>query len=78
MDYNTIYKNNTAFKILTEVNIHMFNNSDDSINHKALGTYVHEWAANRVLRVDNKILICRTREDAVLVYTDYNGKANVM
>jgi hypothetical protein len=74
MDYNIIYKDGTAFKILTEVNLHMFKNSDESINQQALGKYVHEWAADKVLRVDNKFLICRTIEDAVLVDNDSNGE----
>jgi hypothetical protein len=42
----------------------MFQNKDGSINQQVLGMYVHEWGADRVVMKDNKLLICKTIEEA--------------
>ena len=54
-------------EILDEVAIHMFQNKDNSINQRVLGMYVHEKGADRVVQRDNKLLICKTIEDAIIV-----------
>ena len=66
MNYNIIYKGGEALEILDEVNAHMFQNRDGSINQQVLGMYVHEWGADRVVMKDNKLLICKTIEDAII------------
>ena len=64
MNYNILYREDEALEILNEVNAHMFQNRDGSINQQVLGTYVHEWEADRVVMKDNKLLICKTIEEA--------------
>ena len=64
---NIIYRDNEALDILHEINAHMFQNRDGSINQQVLGMYVHEWRADRVVMKNNKLLICKTIEEAVIV-----------
>ena len=64
---NIIYRDNEALEILHEINAHMFQNRDGSINQQVLGLYVHEWRADRVVMKNNKLLICKTIEEAVIV-----------
>ena len=65
--YNIIYRENEALEILHEINAHMFQNKDGSINQQVLGMYVHEWGADRVVMKDRKLLICRTIEEAQII-----------
>ena len=67
MNYNILYREDEALEILNEVNAHMFQNRDGSINQRVLGMYVHELGANRVVQRDNKLLICKIIEDAIIV-----------
>ena len=64
---NIIYRDNEALEILHEINAHMFQNRDGNINQQVLGMYVHEWRADRVVMKNNKLLICKTIEEAVIV-----------
>ena len=64
---NIIYRDNEALEILHEINAHMFQNRDGSINQQVLGMYVHEWREDRVVMKNNKLLICKTIEEAVIV-----------
>ena len=64
---NIIYRDNEALEILHEINAHMFQNRDGSINQQVLGMYVHEWRADRVVMKNNKLLICKTIEEADIV-----------
>ena len=64
---NIIYRDNEALEILHEINAHMFQNRDGSINQQVLGMYVQEWRADRVVMKNNKLLICKTIEEAVIV-----------
>ena len=64
---NIIYRDNEALEIVHEINAHMFQNRDGSINQQVLGMYVHEWRADRVVMKNNKLLICKTIEEAVIV-----------
>ena len=67
MNYNILYREDEALEILNEVNAHMFQNRDGSINQQVLGMYVHEWRADRVVMKNNKLLICKIIEEAVIV-----------
>ena len=67
MNYNIIYKGGEALEILDEIAIHMFQNRDNSINQRVLGMYVHQKGADRVVQRDNKLLICKTIEEAQII-----------
>ena len=64
---NIIYKNGISYQILDIVNVHNFLNSNDTINQKVLGMYVHEKGGDHVLQRDNKFLICQIIEEATVV-----------
>ena len=64
---NIIYKNSIAYKILNTVGIYNFLNSNNSVNTKILGMYVHEKGGDHVLQVENQFLICETIEDAKII-----------
>ena len=64
---NIIYKNDIAYKILEAVNIQNFLNSNNTINTKVLGMYVHEKNGDHVLQVENEFLICETIEEAQII-----------
>lgn len=64
---NIIYKNGEALEILEEIFVHVFQNRDNSINQKVLGMYVYEKGADRVVQRDNKLLICKTIEEAIII-----------
>lgn len=61
---NIIYKDNVAYQILDIISVHNFLNSNNSVNQKVLGMYVHEKGGDHVLQRDNKFLICQTIEEA--------------
>ena len=65
--WNIIYKDNIAYEILNIINIHNFLNSDNSVNKKVLGLYVHQQGGDHVLQRDNKFLICKTIEEAIIL-----------
>jgi len=67
MNYNIIYKEDTAFKILNEVYIHNFLNKNNSVNQKVLGLYVNQMGGNHVLQKDNKFLICEVIEETTII-----------
>jgi|TARA_B110000967_G_scaffold95157_1_gene97762 hypothetical protein len=58
MHYNIIYKDNKAYKIVTEVSIHNFQNRDGSVQQQVLGMYVHELNCDRVFQQKDKFLMC--------------------
>ena len=64
---NIIYKNNIAYKILDALSIQNFLNSNNTVNTKVLGMYVHEKNGDHVLQVENQFLICETIEDAKII-----------
>jgi hypothetical protein len=47
--------------------VHSFLNSDNSINQKVLGLYVHEKNGDHVLQRNGKFLICETIEEAIII-----------
>ena len=67
MNYNILYREDEALEILNEVNAHMFQNRDGSINQQVLGMYVHERGADKVLQQDNVFLICEQIEEAQII-----------
>jgi hypothetical protein len=67
MNYNVIYKNDNAYKIIEEISILNFLNSDNSINQRVLGLYVNKLNCDHVLQRENKFLICQTIQDAVII-----------
>jgi len=67
MHYNILFRNGEAIEIIKEIAIHMFQNRDGSINQRVLGMYVHELGADRVVQRDNKLLICKIIEDAIII-----------
>tara|TARA_Y100000389_G_C17398032_1_gene483712 strand:- start:535 stop:741 length:207 start_codon:yes stop_codon:yes gene_type:complete len=66
-EYNIIYKKGEAFKIVKEINAHIFQNKNGSINQQVLGMYVHDWGGDRVLQREGKFLICKTIEEAQIL-----------
>ena len=64
---NIIYRSGEALEILDEVYAHNFHNRDGNINQQVLGMYVHEWKADRVVLKGNKLLICKTIEEATII-----------
>lgn len=67
MNYNIIYKNNNAYKILNKISIHHFLNKDNSVNQQVLGLYVNQLGGNHVLQQDNKFLICEIIQEAEII-----------
>jgi hypothetical protein len=65
MQYNIIYKDNNAYRIINEVSTHNFLNKDGSIHQQVLGMYVHELKSDRVFQRDGKFLICNLIPDVV-------------
>ncbi len=66
MNYNIVYYENNAYQILTDIAIHNFLNKDKSVNQQVLGMYVNDWGADKVLQKDNKFLICKQIEEAII------------
>lgn len=67
MNYNIIYADNNAYEVLTEVNVHMLLNKNNTINEKVLGMYVHELGGDKVMKKEGKLLICKKIEEAKLI-----------
>lgn len=70
MNWGIVYKDNNAYKVLDEIFVHNFINSDNSVNQRVLGMYVHYKGGDHVLQRGNKFLICETIEEAVIVEDD--------
>jgi len=64
---NIVYKGNRAYQIIDIIKIHMFLNSDNSVNERVLGMYVHEKGGDHVLQRDRDFLICVEIPDAEIV-----------
>lgn len=63
--YNKIIiRDNTPYDILYCFNKGTFQNKDGNINKKVLGMFVAEVGADRVMEINNKLLICKQIEDA--------------
>ena len=63
--YNkTIIRNNIPYDILYRFNKSTFQNKDNTINKKVLGMFVAEIGADKVMEVNNQLLICKEIEDA--------------
>ena len=62
--------NDTLLDVIREFNPHYFLTDPKRpnwLNQKFIGLWVHHLDCDRVVRQDNKILICRTIEDAVII-----------
>ena len=67
--YNKIIiRNNIPYDILYQLSPRLFKNKDGSMNKKVLGMFVAEVGADKVMEVNNKLLICKIVEDAQLEY----------
>lgn len=65
--YNKIIiRNNIPYDILYQLSPRLFQNRDGNINKKVLGMFVAEVGADKVMEVNNKLLICKIVEDAQL------------
>ena len=70
MNYNLIRVNDDLFQIVREFKPSYFLTDPQRpnwINQKFLGLWVHHLDCDRVLRRDDKLLICRTIEDAKII-----------
>jgi hypothetical protein len=65
MNYNIIYKDQNAYRIVDEISISNFQNKDGSIHQQVLGMYVHDLRCDRVFQKDNKFLICSLIPDVI-------------
>lgn len=54
------------YEIVDIINASMFADKNGGINQKALGMYVHEFKANRVVQQGNKFLLLKEIEDAII------------
>jgi len=54
------------YEIVDKVNASMFTDKNGHVNQKALGIYVHEFKANRVVQQNNKFLLLKEIEDAII------------
>jgi|VirMetMinimDraft_7_1064189.scaffolds.fasta_scaffold241613_3 hypothetical protein len=64
---NVIIKDGESYEIIDQVNASMFQNKDGNINQQVLGMYVHNLGCERVVQRDNKLLILKLVEEAVIV-----------
>ena len=65
--YNKIIiRNNIPYDVLYQLSPRLFQNRDGNINKKVLGMFVAEVGADKVMEVNNKLLICKIVEDAQL------------
>jgi|TARA_B100001939_G_scaffold316587_1_gene302613 hypothetical protein len=70
MNYNLIRVNDDLYQIIREFNPHQFLTDPKRpnwINQEYLGLWVHYLECDRVLRRNNKLLICRKIEEATIV-----------
>ena len=64
---NVIIKDGESYEIIDQVNASMFQNKDGNINQQVLGMYVHNLGCERVVQRDNKLLILKLIEEAVII-----------
>ena len=64
---NIVYKDGIAYKVINISKVHNFLNSDNSVNQRVLGLYVHQSGGDHVLQKGNDFLICETIEDAEII-----------
>ncbi len=62
-----IFNEGINYEVLSEIKSNLFLNSDGSMNRKVLGLYVHERGGNKVLLKEDKLLVCKEIEDAIII-----------
>lgn len=68
--YNIFSHQGEVYEIVDVINASMFADRNGHVNQKALGLYVHEFKANRVVQQNNKFLLLKEIEDAVIESVD--------
>ena len=64
---NIIVKDGESYEIVDQIHASMFQNKDGGINQQVLGMYVHNLGCERVVQRDNKLLILKLIEEAVII-----------
>jgi hypothetical protein len=66
---NSIHAGDDLLEILREFNPNYFitDKTNNKVNEKLLGIWVDHLDGDRVIRKDNKFLICRTIEEAQII-----------
>jgi hypothetical protein len=67
--YNLITVNDVLLQIIRDFNPEYFvtDKGSNQMNQKLIGLWVQHLEGDRVVRQDNRILICRTIEDATII-----------
>ena len=67
--YNLIRVNDILLQIIRDFNPEYFvtDKSSNQMNQKLIGMWVQHLEGDRVVRQDNRILICRTIEEATII-----------
>ena len=67
--YNLIRVNDILLQIIRDFNPEYFvtDKSSNQMNQKLIGMWVQHLEGDRVVRQDNRILICRTIQDAEVI-----------
>ena len=63
---NVFVHQGESYEIVDKVNASMFQNRNGSVNERVLGIYVNKHKANRVVQKENKLLILKEIEDAII------------
>ena len=67
--YNLITVNDVLLQIIRDFNPEYFvtDKGSNQMNQKLIGMWVQHLEGDRVIRQDNRILICRTIEEATII-----------
>jgi|TARA_B110000977_G_scaffold171136_1_gene222370 hypothetical protein len=67
--YNLITVNDVLLQIIRDFNPEYFvtDKGSNQMNQKLIGLWVQHLEGDRVVRQDNRILICRTIEEATII-----------
>ena len=67
--YNLITVNDVLLQIIRDFNPEYFvtDKGSNQMNQKLIGLWVQHLGGDRVVRQDNRILICRTIEEATII-----------
>lgn len=67
MTSNIIYKGNNAYKVIREFPTSSFQDNKGNPLPQLLGAWVHYLGGDHVLQANNKMYICETIEDAIIL-----------
>ena len=67
--YNLVKIDGVLLQIIRDFNPHYFvtDKTSDQMNQELIGLWVQHLGGDRVVRKDNRILICRTIQDAEVI-----------